>query len=365
MIDVIIPSYNSSKTIERTIMSLAIQRLSKQLHITIVDDCSTDGYDYNDIVRKYFKFFADIKIITLEENHGVGYARQVGIDNTTSPWIYFIDSDDIMTQCYAFNRMVLPIAKHGTLDLVYTNCIQETFPSFNDPLFNPSSATFTDQNGKLQYLHGKRYSREFIKQNGLTIPPLRSNEDIAFNMACFTLCDPSRVVHIDFSTVVTICNKNSITRNTKSTRLFTITNVNENHDSYRACLHSFKEVSRKLGNSVSPTTCKHFIQKYVNNWLNGLLGDFDSPEDQELYQMITTLYYRDIVKPIMTANGIPRHLNDDVICSNPFNYWGDEQLEKVSLPHIHEWSEEALNSFNQEIFDALSKEKLTEVGYIG
>ena len=365
MVDVIIPVFNSRKTIEKTIMSLVIQRLAKRLWITIVDDGSTDGYDYNELASKYRRFFDGFDVITLPENHGVGYARQVAIRSTRNPWIYFIDSDDLMTQCYAFNRLIGPAVRHPNVSMVFANCTQEAEPSEGVIGFDYEQMTYTDHKENLQYFHGKLYSRAFIMQNGITVAPTRSNEDIAFNMAFFTLADPGSIIHINFSTVVTICNKESITRNKKSTRVYTNTNVNENMDAYNACLHAFKEVKIKLGGKLSPDTAKHFIEKYVNLFSKGMLGEFESADDRKLYQMINTLFYRDIIKPILNANGIQRKLDNSVVCNNPFNYWSNETYENHPLPDIYTWSENALKEFNQETFDELAQNKLTEVGYIG
>ena len=58
---------------------------------------------------------------------------------------------------------------------------------------------FCDEEGNMQYLHGKLYSRVFIMQHGLTFPDTRCNEDIAFNLAYFTLCDSKQIVRMTHS----------------------------------------------------------------------------------------------------------------------------------------------------------------------
>lgn len=365
MVDVIIPTYNSRKTIETTIMSLALQRLSKELSITIVDDGSTDGTDFDELKAKYVKFFEGFTVIKLGENHGVGYARQVGIRNTRNPWIYFIDSDDIMTQCYSFNRLIRAAIANPETMIVFSNVVQESDISNSMRHAHGEIATYTNHDGNKEYLHGKLYSRFFIMTNGITFANTRSNEDIAFNLAYFTLCNPNNIARVEYSTVITIFNPNSITRNKKSTRLYSHTNVNEIMDAYTACRHAFKEVCRKLGNNVSPTTCKYFIQKYVHIFTKCILGKFDNPEDKELYQMIVILYYRDIIKPILTSNGIDRKLDNRVMRSGDFNYWSDETYGTYPFPNIHDWSESHLNQFTNERFNELASIKLTEVGYIG
>ena len=84
MIDVIIPTYNSQRTIVETLSSLSIQRIKDKLKIYIVDDCSDDNYDKE---ISLFKDRLDITYIRNSRNMGPGYSRQVGIDNSNSDYI--------------------------------------------------------------------------------------------------------------------------------------------------------------------------------------------------------------------------------------------------------------------------------------
>jgi len=92
-ISVVIPYFNSSKTIVRALESVNNQTL-KATEIIVVDDNSRDkALDYfneNLIFEKY----KIIKIITLEENKGPANARNVGWSNSTGDFVAFLDSDD-------------------------------------------------------------------------------------------------------------------------------------------------------------------------------------------------------------------------------------------------------------------------------
>ena len=88
-VSVIIPTYNSGKYIEECINSV-INQTYTNLEIIVVDDCSNDNT--LSILKKYKD--KRIKLIKLEENKGVSYARNRGIDFSSGEFICFLDSDD-------------------------------------------------------------------------------------------------------------------------------------------------------------------------------------------------------------------------------------------------------------------------------
>ena len=82
---VIIPTFNRSKTLNRSISSVMKQSF-KDFELIIVDDGSTDNT--REICHKY-----DLNYIKTE-NHGVSYARNTGAKSTRGKWLAFLDSDD-------------------------------------------------------------------------------------------------------------------------------------------------------------------------------------------------------------------------------------------------------------------------------
>ena len=88
-IDVIIPAYKAQNTILRTLSSIAEQEILDDLEVTIVNDADDIGYkEFVDMFSPYMK----IKEITMKKNGGPGEARQHGLENTTNPFITFIDN---------------------------------------------------------------------------------------------------------------------------------------------------------------------------------------------------------------------------------------------------------------------------------
>ncbi len=85
-------TFNASQTIERGILS-AINQTYINIEIIVVDDCSEDNtLDIINSVAKKNKF--SIKIIKLEKNMGVGFTRNICIENAKGIFICFFDDDD-------------------------------------------------------------------------------------------------------------------------------------------------------------------------------------------------------------------------------------------------------------------------------
>ncbi len=93
-VSIVIPTYNSSKYIERTLSSVICQTY-KNYEVIIIDDCSTD--DTIDKVEKIIKENRNIDIYLIRKkiNSGVAVSRNIGINLSKGRYIAFLDSDDI------------------------------------------------------------------------------------------------------------------------------------------------------------------------------------------------------------------------------------------------------------------------------
>lgn len=92
-VSVIIPMYNSAKTIKECLESLVAQTIFPDMELIIVDDHSMD--DSRDMVMEYEKLYPEnIMLICLEENGGPGNARNVAMQYAAGEYIGFVDSDD-------------------------------------------------------------------------------------------------------------------------------------------------------------------------------------------------------------------------------------------------------------------------------
>ena len=90
LISVIVPIYNTANYLEKCVDSLLAQTYER-LEIVLVDDGSTD--ESLEICYRYEKKYSQIKCVHIE-NHGVSYARNIGLAVATGEYIGFVDSDD-------------------------------------------------------------------------------------------------------------------------------------------------------------------------------------------------------------------------------------------------------------------------------
>ena len=89
-ISIIVPCYNSEKTLDRCLKSL-LNQTYKNLEIICVDDGSSDN-----TLNKLKEYTSkDGRVKYIENKHrGASKARNTGIDNSTGDYIMFCDSDD-------------------------------------------------------------------------------------------------------------------------------------------------------------------------------------------------------------------------------------------------------------------------------
>jgi glycosyltransferase involved in cell wall biosynthesis len=105
MISIIIPMYNSQKTIIQTLTGL--QNQSKDdFEIIIVDDGSTDNS--LSIINEFIKKSKQKIIVIKEKNSGPAMARNLGVDNSSGEIIIFLDSDCIPPENWV-EEMVKPL----------------------------------------------------------------------------------------------------------------------------------------------------------------------------------------------------------------------------------------------------------------
>jgi len=115
MVSIITPVYNAEDFIGQTIDSVLSQTY-RDWEMIIIEDCSGDRS--REIVRSYSGAEERIHVIELEENQGVGEARNVGLKAAKGNYIAFIDSDD----CWYPEKLEkqLKFMKEGNYPISYT-----------------------------------------------------------------------------------------------------------------------------------------------------------------------------------------------------------------------------------------------------
>ena len=116
-ISIIVPIYNSEKYLNKCIDSL-INQTEQELEIILINDGSTDNTEkiikkYKDPRIKYYK----------NDNHGIGYTRNFGIDKSSGEYIMFVDSDDSLSRNSC--EELLKKAKSSNCDMVICDFYKE------------------------------------------------------------------------------------------------------------------------------------------------------------------------------------------------------------------------------------------------
>lgn len=183
-ISIIMPAYNSSKTIADSIQSVIVQSY-KGWELVVVDDCSTDGTAelVNDIIEKNKDL--DIKLYRNTENKGVAYSRNFGVKAAEGELIAFLDSDDLWTRDKLEKQISILKNLKGYDDKAskfsgYKNTAGNQ--QFEKPvLLFTGSAFITPENEKLDYtLHvpEKIGREELLKQNLISCSSVLASKEL-------------------------------------------------------------------------------------------------------------------------------------------------------------------------------------------
>lgn len=116
IVSVIMPVFNSAKTLEEAVYSVLAQSF-QQLELIIIDDCSSDIS--LKLIKKLMAQDARISLIQHQENHGAGVARNSGIVEAKGRFIAFLDADDIWLQNKLTDQMKI-FDKEDNVGLVYS-----------------------------------------------------------------------------------------------------------------------------------------------------------------------------------------------------------------------------------------------------
>ncbi len=188
LVSIVIPVYNMSASIERTVQSLLVQDY-REIEILLVDDGSVD--DSYAICKKIATQDERIKVYHIE-NSGSGPARNVGIERANGAWIYFPDADD-----YIYPNAISTMVKgteNGTYDLVVfgfewikknhvilTHSYKEDRISAAELRKDYSQCVMmTCPRGIQGAPWNKLFKLETIKKHHIEYPPLRRHQDEAF-----------------------------------------------------------------------------------------------------------------------------------------------------------------------------------------
>ena len=141
LISVIVPCFNSGKTIKRTISSIKKQTwINKE--IIVVNDGSTDKFTLDTI--KELKKNKIIKLIN-QNNYGLAAARNKGVKKSSGNYIFFLDADDWI-EPEALQNMYNQLLKNKDCGYIFTDiCLEGERSGFLEKEYNFFEQLFLNQ----------------------------------------------------------------------------------------------------------------------------------------------------------------------------------------------------------------------------
>ncbi len=194
LFSIIIPVFNTEKYISRCLDSVLVD--NADIEIICIDDGSTDNS--LQMCKQYEQKDVRVKVIT-QENMGVSVARNVGICAASGKWLFFVDSDDVVS--YGYYDIIKNLEE--TVDIgvfdsdwgtAYINKpeIKERYFNKEDKEYLLSriilSKAITDSGcAPLRSPCFKAYRREFILKHNIKFPKdIIIGEDFLFNILAFS-----------------------------------------------------------------------------------------------------------------------------------------------------------------------------------
>lgn len=181
-ISVIIPIYNAQTFLAKCIESILDQTF-KDFELILVNDGSIDSS------LSICKFYGkdDNRIIIIDQpNAGVSSARNIGIDNSSSDYIIFIDADDYTDNTMLeelYDKIITDNADIVFCDFYYTKYNIDRIVKIN---FTPSPDTAIERilNGQLQGF----MCNKMIKRSAFIKNKIKFDTSIAMGEDMFVMC---------------------------------------------------------------------------------------------------------------------------------------------------------------------------------
>ena len=180
-----IPHYNSPKLLARMLKSIPER---EDIQVIVVDDGSSE----DNVVELKKLQHKNLELILLDENHGGGYARNVGLQHASGRWFISVDADD-----YFSNDAFEVFDKYKDKEIDYLCfCIvvvdEKTLsPTGHFVRSDLSVRKYLKEKSKesLAYFKFRNYeswnkllSMRFIRENNIQWENCRINIDVMFSM---------------------------------------------------------------------------------------------------------------------------------------------------------------------------------------
>ena len=203
---IVIPCYNSKKTIARLLNSIAIQNMSDDIEVILADDHSTEPYDME--IKPFYNKLC-IKRILTDYNCCPGNTREKGVSIATGKWLIFSDHDDVFLPD-TFKTIKDTLIEYKEENIAYCNILRadNTTGKFDKDLVQHQISSFSE------LLHGKIFNLEnFWKKYDIHFKKdLFTHEDIYVinKIKCIMEVNKIKALHLNMANYVWFDNKKSL-----------------------------------------------------------------------------------------------------------------------------------------------------------
>jgi glycosyltransferase involved in cell wall biosynthesis len=298
MISFIIPMYNRANLVGETLDSVLAQTY-QDWECIVVDDGSTDNS--LEIVQEYCNRDQRIRIMSrpIEREKGAPTCRNIGVENTTGEYVYFLDSDDLLSPEF-LQTIIDAIKKYPEAE--YAAFQFDAFlesperPTYHSRKFNSAKGTLFEQ---IMMNHVQSNTQTYLwKRSLLERSSMMWREGYHllddFDFAKRTICSASNGVWLDISCLIHVRHSNVNS---------TMGNIKKNID---------KKIKETLFfENVSYQTCKEngLMTKMIHKGVLRSLLRMQLIDAVLFHAQKDQFQYYDFLKKIAT-----NHLYDRTIC---------------------------------------------------
>jgi glycosyltransferase involved in cell wall biosynthesis len=269
-LSIIIPAFNSEKTIDTLINSIFNQDTHNlKIDVIVINDGSTD--DSKTILDDLSKKHSTIKVFHTE-NQGVYKARNFALTRIIGEYVWMLDADDFISK-NAFQLLEQHLEQH--LDVVnfgyyledQNNLITKKLPPYIKTLID--GIAFLNRNDGRLFLWNNIYNVSFLKQQKITfLAKSVSLEDSLFNIEVFSKAE--KVKYINEPLYTYAFEENSISRKKslehlmkKGTSSYNVhSNIKKIKNSFKLKSKANKTIQKRLDHSVLGFFFSLIIERY-------------------------------------------------------------------------------------------------------
>lgn len=226
LVSIVIPVYNSEKTVGKCLDSL-INQTYDNIEIICVNDCSKDNS--LEELEAYARKDSRIRIINHEENKNAGGARNSGIKAATGDYICFVDNDDWL-ELDAIAKLTAEV--EDDTDMVASDWID--YSSDNKKIIRKNLISKESFDENLFYvchngfrMLGCLFKRTLFFENDLFFPERIFYEDNAILMSLFYVCRHFKYIEVPLYYYASV--PTSVTRSSTVRKLSDRTTTIEMH----------------------------------------------------------------------------------------------------------------------------------------